>query len=371
MEPIRGRVIRHLVSLALILLALDRLPAAAGTPAPGFEDSPVVSGLAAPIALAFLPDGSLLIAEQGGALKLFDGTATQDAGHPSRLLRLGDGTARRRRRSRLHEQRLHLSLPDEAGPGRLWVEQRALQPGGARHHVRWRGESRLAHRVALGDRDRRRQPRRGHAPHRARPQALGVGRRHGAGRQPGRPGLVDESVRAEPRLAQRQDPAPEPRRQRARRQSVREHARRAPRDLGVRVPQPVPHELRRADRAAVDRRRGRSDGRGDRPRGGRRELQLAALRGTSSGPGHRAPAVRGRKRHRPRLHLSPQRPRVARLLRHRRRVRRRRLRRGGRRLRVRRLRRRAGSSGSPSMPRATASRGRPSPSRPRPARRPT
>lgn len=46
----------------------------AGTPAPGFADTLAVGGLSTPTAIAFLPDGRLLIAEKGGALKLQSGT---------------------------------------------------------------------------------------------------------------------------------------------------------------------------------------------------------------------------------------------------------------------------------------------------------
>ncbi len=48
----------------------------AGIPEPGFTDSLVVGGLNSPTAIAFLPDGRLLITEKAGALKLFDGSAT-------------------------------------------------------------------------------------------------------------------------------------------------------------------------------------------------------------------------------------------------------------------------------------------------------
>jgi glucose/arabinose dehydrogenase len=58
--------------IALALAALTA-PARAGDPAPGFSDTLVVRGLAAPTAIAFLPDGRLLITEKGGALKLFSG----------------------------------------------------------------------------------------------------------------------------------------------------------------------------------------------------------------------------------------------------------------------------------------------------------
>jgi len=50
-----------------LLLFLAR-PVAAGVPAPGFSEVPVVSGLAAPTAIAFLPDGRLLVAQQSGEL---------------------------------------------------------------------------------------------------------------------------------------------------------------------------------------------------------------------------------------------------------------------------------------------------------------
>src|SRR5215470_6496620 len=65
---------RRYLSAALALLAALASPARAGTPAAGFTDSLVVGGLSSPTAIAFLPDGKLLIAEKGGALKLLDGT---------------------------------------------------------------------------------------------------------------------------------------------------------------------------------------------------------------------------------------------------------------------------------------------------------
>ena len=56
----------------------------AGDPVAGFVDTPYVAGLSHPTAVAFLPDGRLLITERGGtggagtaALKLFDGTGTK------------------------------------------------------------------------------------------------------------------------------------------------------------------------------------------------------------------------------------------------------------------------------------------------------
>src|SRR5213593_147952 len=71
---------RPLIALAVVALASV---ARAGNPEPGFVDTPYVTALDAPIAVAFLPDGTLLIAEKGGfggaqnaALKLFDGVST-------------------------------------------------------------------------------------------------------------------------------------------------------------------------------------------------------------------------------------------------------------------------------------------------------
>jgi glucose/arabinose dehydrogenase len=45
----------------------------AGTPVAGFTDTSAASGLTAPTAIAFLPDGRLLVTEKGGALKLVTG----------------------------------------------------------------------------------------------------------------------------------------------------------------------------------------------------------------------------------------------------------------------------------------------------------
>jgi glucose/arabinose dehydrogenase/ElaB/YqjD/DUF883 family membrane-anchored ribosome-binding protein len=73
----------HHIGLVLLLAAATPGPAQAGDPMPGFVDTPYVSGLSHPTAIAFLPDARLLITEKGGtggpgtaALKLFDGTGT-------------------------------------------------------------------------------------------------------------------------------------------------------------------------------------------------------------------------------------------------------------------------------------------------------
>jgi glucose/arabinose dehydrogenase len=60
------------VGLALLVCT----PASAGTPAAGFSDTLVVGGLTAPTAIAFLPDGRLLVTEKAGALKLVSGGVT-------------------------------------------------------------------------------------------------------------------------------------------------------------------------------------------------------------------------------------------------------------------------------------------------------
>ena len=69
--------------LVLLLAAVTPRVTRAGDPIPGFFDTPYVTGLSQPTAIAFLPDGRLLITEKGGAagtgtaaLKLFDGTGT-------------------------------------------------------------------------------------------------------------------------------------------------------------------------------------------------------------------------------------------------------------------------------------------------------
>lgn len=53
--------------------AIGATPARAGTPVAGFIETSIASGLTAPTAIAFLPDGKLLITEQGGDLILSDG----------------------------------------------------------------------------------------------------------------------------------------------------------------------------------------------------------------------------------------------------------------------------------------------------------
>src|SRR4051812_29354383 len=78
---------RTVLALIGALLVLSTARAPAGSPTGGFDDTPYVSGLSLPIAVAFLPDGRMLIAEKGGfggaqnaALKVFDGSTVTTLG---------------------------------------------------------------------------------------------------------------------------------------------------------------------------------------------------------------------------------------------------------------------------------------------------
>lgn len=61
-----------IVVLGLMLVAA---PARAGTPAADFDESPFASGLSLPTAIAFLPDGRMLVTQQKGELSLVDGAS--------------------------------------------------------------------------------------------------------------------------------------------------------------------------------------------------------------------------------------------------------------------------------------------------------
>jgi glucose/arabinose dehydrogenase len=63
-------------ALAALLVLAAGTTTFAGTPAAGFADTLFDGSVSAPTALAFLPDGRLLITEKGGALKLTDGSTT-------------------------------------------------------------------------------------------------------------------------------------------------------------------------------------------------------------------------------------------------------------------------------------------------------
>ena len=68
----------HPRALAVLLSITVALPAAeAATAAPGFAEADVVAGLTAPTAIAFLPDGRLLVTQLDGQLLLVDHGAAQ------------------------------------------------------------------------------------------------------------------------------------------------------------------------------------------------------------------------------------------------------------------------------------------------------
>src|SRR5262245_51809112 len=57
-------------TVAVLLGCLAASLATAATPAPGYTDQLYVGGLSQPTAIAFLPDGRLLILEKGGGVRL-------------------------------------------------------------------------------------------------------------------------------------------------------------------------------------------------------------------------------------------------------------------------------------------------------------
>src|SRR5262245_8897534 len=65
---------------ALLTSPVLALPAYAGNPDPGWTDQPYVTGLTAPTAMAFLPDGRLLITEKAGALRVWNGSSLATLG---------------------------------------------------------------------------------------------------------------------------------------------------------------------------------------------------------------------------------------------------------------------------------------------------
>jgi glucose/arabinose dehydrogenase len=67
-----GHAIRYTLAALAVGLTLALPPAVAAPPA-AFSEQVVASGLSSPTAIAFLPDGRLLVTEKGGALKLVQG----------------------------------------------------------------------------------------------------------------------------------------------------------------------------------------------------------------------------------------------------------------------------------------------------------
>ena len=61
-------------TFAFVLALLGLAPAAlAGTPPSGFTDTPVLTGLGQPTAIAFLPDARMLVTEKAGTLSVASG----------------------------------------------------------------------------------------------------------------------------------------------------------------------------------------------------------------------------------------------------------------------------------------------------------
>jgi glucose/arabinose dehydrogenase len=75
-----GTWVASVSALTLAAALLAPRVAQAGTPAAGFTDEEAASGLSEPTAIAFLPDGSFLVTEKRGGIKLVVGGVTIPAG---------------------------------------------------------------------------------------------------------------------------------------------------------------------------------------------------------------------------------------------------------------------------------------------------
>ena len=107
-------------------------PAMAAVPA-GFQDTLVQGSLAGPTALAFTPDGRLLITPQAGVLRIYSGGALlPDPGHHlgQRLLVVGARAPGGRGRPRVREQQLHLLLLHGEQGGHLREPRLAVRAAG-------------------------------------------------------------------------------------------------------------------------------------------------------------------------------------------------------------------------------------------------
>jgi glucose/arabinose dehydrogenase len=70
MDALRSRLARHLICVAMAIVATARTPAHAATLPTGFTEAQIASGLASPTAMQFAPDGRLFVCEQGGRLRV-------------------------------------------------------------------------------------------------------------------------------------------------------------------------------------------------------------------------------------------------------------------------------------------------------------
>ena len=77
MQARQGCLFRlHFLTIAIWLL-VPTLSVSAGVPAAGFRETDVATGLFQPTSIALLPDGRLLITQQGGQLLASDGSTTK------------------------------------------------------------------------------------------------------------------------------------------------------------------------------------------------------------------------------------------------------------------------------------------------------
>ena len=120
---------RDTLCLGLAALAIPAIARAA----PAIRITPMVEGLSEPWALAFLPDGRILITERAGRLRVFaDGTGSEISGLPE-VAATGQGGL------------LDVMVPrDFARSGRLWFSYAHPGAGGA--------STALGHAVLAGDR---------------------------------------------------------------------------------------------------------------------------------------------------------------------------------------------------------------------------
>ncbi len=331
-------VMLGLTMLSTLVSIAGAAPAAAAPVLPAQFTDTVVASVGQPTAIAFLPDGRMLVTTQPGRLRVVSGgtLATDPRSRPLRtdLQQLRARPARRRRRPRrrvqgvlrlLHRARHQLQLPDGLGqPGGSADEPGLTLRDPRRQHRRPRQRDDPARRHLL----QRRQPQRGRPAGRQGRSPLRQHRRRRL-RLQGRQRLCGEQRRrARPEHPQRQDPAHHPLRWHPGGQPLRRcrlgvlqdraHAGRArpAGDLRHRSAQPVPDRIRpERERHVLPHQRRRSERLGgDRPGRQGRRLRLERARGTlrqhrlgvqlrrrQARPVHR-PGARLRAQHRLRVH---------------------------------------------------------------------